>query len=105
MLGQITGGNPAKQLGVKPEVIKRLAIYRDKVTALVTLGLGFEVCTRNDLVEKALPLQERYGLMTNDSVIAAMAIRLEADALVSADARFKVVKELNVYAPSDLKMA
>ena len=105
MLGQITGGNPAKQLGAKPEVIKRLAIYRDKVAALVTLGLGFEVCTRIDLIEKALPLQERYGLMTNDSVIAAMAIRLEADALVSADARFKVVKELNVYAPSDLKMA
>jgi predicted nucleic acid-binding protein len=105
MLGQITGGNPAKQLGAKPEVIKRLAIYRDKVAALVTLGLGFEVCTRIDLIEKALPLQERHGLMTNDSVIAAVAIRLDADALVSADARFKVVKELNVYAPSDLKMA
>jgi len=105
MLGQITGGNPAKQLGAKPEVIKRLAIYRDKVAALVTLGLGFEVCTRIDLIEKALPLQERYGLMTNDSIIAAMAIRLEADALVSADVRFKVVKELDVYAPSDLKMA
>lgn len=105
MLGQITGGNPAKRLGAKPEVVKRLTIYRDKVAALVTLGLGFAACTRTDLLDKALPLQERYGLMTNDSVIAAMAIRLEADALVSADTRFKVVKDLNVYAPSDLKMA
>ena len=105
MLGQVTGGNPAKQLGAKPEVIKRLTIYRDKVAALVTLGLGFEACTRTDLFEKALPLQEQYGLMTNDSVVAAMAIRLEADALVSADARFKVVTDLKVYAPSDLKMA
>ena len=105
MLGQIAGGNPAKQLAAKPEVIKRLTIYRDKVAALVTLGLGFEACTRTDLLDKALPLQEQYGLMTNDSVIAAVAIRLEADALVSADTRFKVVKDLNVYAPSDLKMA
>ena len=105
MLGQIAGGNPAKQLAAKPEVIKRLTIYRDKVAALVTLGLGFEACTRTDLLHKAMPLQERYGLMTNDSVIAAVAIRLEADALVSADTRFKVVKDLIVYAPSDLKMA
>ena len=105
MLGQITGGNPARQLSGKPEVIKHLTIYRDKVAALVTLGLGFEACTRIDLIDKALSLQERYGLMTNDSVIAAMAIRLEADALVSADTRFKVVEDLNVYAPSDLKMA
>ncbi len=105
MLGQIAGGNPAKQLAAKPEVIKRLTIYRDKVAALVTLGLGFEACTRTDLLDKAMPLQERYGLMTNDSVIAAVAIRLEADALVSADTRFKVVKDLIVYAPSDLKMA
>jgi predicted nucleic acid-binding protein len=105
MLGQIGGGNPARQLAAKPEVIRHLTIYRDKVAALVTLGLGFEACTRTDLLDKALPLQERYGLMTNDSVIAAVAIRLEADALVSADTRFKVVKDLNVYAPSDLKMA
>lgn len=105
MLGQITGGNPAKQLGVKPDVIKRLTIYRDKVAALVTLGLGFETCTRTDLIEKALSLQQSYGLMTNDSVIAAMAIRLEADALVSADMRFKVVKDLNVYAPSDMRLS
>lgn len=104
MLGQITGGNPARQLAAKPDVIKRLTIYREKVAALITLGLGFEACTRTDLLDKALTLQEHYGLMTNDSIIAAVAIRLEADALVSADTRFKVVKDLNVYAPSDLKM-
>jgi predicted nucleic acid-binding protein len=105
MLGQITGGNPARQLGAKPEVVKRLTIYRDKVTALITLGLGFEACIKTDLLDQALFLQERYGLLTNDSVIAAMALRLDADALVSADTRFKVVKDLTIYAPSDLNMA
>jgi predicted nucleic acid-binding protein len=67
------------------------------------LGLGFEARARADLLAKALPLRERYGLMTNDPVIAAIVIGLEADALVSADTGFTVVKELNVYAPSDLK--
>ena len=105
MLGQITGGNPAKQLAAKPDVVKRLTIYRDKLAALITLGLGFEACAKTDLFDKALSLQERYGLLTNDSVIAAIALRLEADALVSADMRFKAVKDLTLYAPSDLKQA
>src|SRR5207248_483672 len=45
MLGLIGNGNFARQLSSKPEVIKRLSIYRDKVKALFTLGLGFESCT------------------------------------------------------------
>ena len=104
MLGQITGGNPAKQLASKPNVVKRLTLYRDKIKALATLGLGFEPCTKADLLEKALDLQERYGLLTNDSVILAIAMRLDADALVSADVRFQVTKDIRVYAPSDIRL-
>ncbi len=103
MQGQISGGNPARQLAAKPEVVKRLALYRDKVKALFTLGLGFEACTKSDLADRALNLQERYGLLTNDSVILAIAMRLDADALVTADARFRGIKEIKVYSPSDLK--
>jgi predicted nucleic acid-binding protein len=104
LLGHVRGANPARQLAGKPEVVKRLTMYRDKVRALVTLGLGFEPCHESDLMGKALEIQERYGLLTNDSLIAAMAIRLEADALVSADSRFRAIKEIKVYAPSDLKL-
>ena len=42
MLGHTSGGNPARQLASKPEVVKRLSLYRDKIKALATLGLGFE---------------------------------------------------------------
>ena len=38
--------NPARQLTEKPEVVKKLTIYRDKVRALMTLGLGFEPVRR-----------------------------------------------------------
>jgi predicted nucleic acid-binding protein len=34
----------------------------------------------SDLLDQALFLQESYGLLTNDSVIAAVALRLDADA-------------------------
>ena len=104
MLGYLGGGNPARQLAGKPDVIKRLMLYKDKIRALVTLGMGFESCTRIDVVDKAVAIQERHGLLTNDSVIVAIALRLEADVLVSADRQFQVIKEVPVYAPSDVKL-
>ncbi len=70
MLGYIRGPNPARQLAEKPDLIKKLTMYRDKIRALVTLGLGFEPCHESDLLEKALEIQERHGLLTNDSLIA-----------------------------------
>lgn len=103
MRGDIRGPNPARQLAEKPVVIKKLTLYRDKVRALVTLGLRFEPCHESDLFGKALEIQEHHGLLTNDSLISAIALRLEADALVSADTRFQAIKELRIYAPSDLK--
>jgi predicted nucleic acid-binding protein len=104
MLGHIGGGNPARQLASKPDVVKRLSLYRDKIKALATLGLGFEPCTEADLMDKAFELQASHGLLTNDSVILAVAMRLDADALVSADARFQVTKDIGVYAPSDIRL-
>ncbi|MDF0665510.1 MAG: hypothetical protein P0119_05455 [Nitrospira sp.] len=42
VLGKISGGNPARQLAAKPDVLKRLTIYREKVAALITLGWGLK---------------------------------------------------------------
>ena len=77
MLGHIRGPNPARQLAEKPDVVKKLTIYRDKVRALMTLGLGFEPCHESDLLGKALEIQERHGLLTNDSLIAAIGCGLK----------------------------
>jgi predicted nucleic acid-binding protein len=104
MVGHIRGPNPARQLAEKPDVVKTLMIYRDKIRALVTLGLRFESCHESDLLGKALEIQEHHGLLTNDSLISAIALRLGADALVSADIRFQAIKGLRIYAPSDLKL-
>lgn len=102
--GHIGGGNPARQLAAKPEVVKRLTQYRAKVQALVRLGLGYEACSRSDLLERAFQLQERYGFLTNDALILSVALRLQAGCLASSDNRFHSVRELTVYAPSDLRL-
>jgi len=104
MLGHVRGPNPARQLAGKPEIVKGLDMYRDKVRALVTMGLGFEECKEDDLLEKAVQLQENYGLLTNDSLIVAMSIRLGADGVASADSRFHAVKEITTYIPSDVTL-
>jgi len=102
MLGKITGPNPSRKLAKQPDLVKSLGLYRDKVLALVDLGIGFVSCTREDFLEKALMLQEKRGLLVNDSVILAIALRLKADVLVSADAAFQKIPEVRVAIPSDI---
>ena len=97
-------GNPAASLAENPEIIHDLSLYQSKVRNLLGLGLRFESCTRDDLLQSAFALQRRYGLLTNDSVILAVAIRLEADGLVSSDKGFRSVDEVTVFAPSDLRI-
>ncbi|MBI5101749.1 MAG: type II toxin-antitoxin system VapC family toxin [Nitrospirae bacterium] len=100
--GLISGGNPAGRLAAKPDAIRSLSLYRAKVQALVDLGLGFEACTLMDLTKTAFGLQEKYGFLTNDAMVLAVAIRLKADALVSSDKAFHGVTEVAVHAPTDL---
>lgn len=105
MLGHIAGSNPARQLAAKPAVVKRLSLYRQKLDALMQIGIGFEPCSRADLLDRAVSLQALYGFLTNDSLIAAVALRLQADVLVSSDLRFRTLDGIAVVAPSDLRMS
>ncbi len=102
MAGKVTGSNPAAKLSRRQDVIKGLGLYKEKVMSLLKLGLGFEPCTREDFFEKAFDYQKKYGLLTNDALILATAIRLEADVLVTADKAFQNVSELRVAMPSDI---
>ena len=104
MLSKISGSNPARKLSKKSGVIQGLAIYKEKINALRVLGLGFESCTEKDIFEQAFTLQTKYGLLTNDSVVLAVALRLGADVLASADTSFQKISEPIVARPSDLRI-
>ena len=97
-------GNPAAFLARRPDIVRNLSLYQSKVRNLLGLGLRFESCTQDDLLQSAFALQRRHGLLTNDSVILAMAIRLKAECLASNDKSFQVVEEIAVFAPSDLRI-
>ena len=99
----ISASRQVRQLSSKPAVVKALGLYQRKILALAHQGLGFEPCSREDLLNQAFKLQAHYGLLTNDSVLLAVALRLRADALATADVGFHGVAEIKVYRPSDLK--
>jgi predicted nucleic acid-binding protein len=102
MMERISGPNAGRRLSRQPEIVKRLGLYKDKIMALVNMGLGFEPCTKEDLLANAFLYQEKYGLLTNDSVIAAIAVRLRADVIVTADTAFQKIAEIPVAMPSDI---
>lgn len=100
--GRIAGPNPARRLAEHPEIVRDLAAYRRSLGELATMGLRFEPVRRDDVLTAAVDLQKRYGLLTNDSIIAACAIRLGADYLVTSDAGFAPVKEVGVALLEDI---
>ena len=103
MRGLTSGGNPAAKLAAKPDAIRGLTLYRAKVQSLLELGFGFEPCQLGDLTDRVFALQQQYGLLTNDAMVLAVALRLKANALVSSDKAFRDIKEPDVYAPTDLR--
>jgi predicted nucleic acid-binding protein len=92
------------KLAAKPETVRKLTIYQAKVRALVDLGVGFEPCTRADLTDSVMSLQSKYGLLTNDAMVLAVAMRLKSDALVSSNHAFRPVREIALHSPSDLRL-
>jgi predicted nucleic acid-binding protein len=101
--GSISGPNPARKLARRPDVVKHLGLYREKISALLDIGLRFEACTMSDFFEASFAHHKRYGLLMNDSLILATALRLKADALATADAAFRDVVGIQVAMPSDIE--
>ena len=79
--GRITGPNPARRLAEHPEIVRGLTLYRGRIAELSAMGLRFEPVRREDVLTGAIDMQKRHGLLTNDSIIAACAMRLGADCL------------------------
>ena len=102
MMERVSGPNAARKLSRQPDIVKGLGLYKDKILALVNMGLGFETCMKEDLLVNAFRYQAEYGLLTSDSVIVAIGVRLGADVLVTADAAFQKIVEIPIAMPSDI---
>lgn len=100
-LGLIKGTNPAKQLSENPNKVKALNRYETLVRDLLSIGLKLESLQREDFIT-AMSLQRQYGLLTNDALFLAVAVRLRVTAVVSADSVFKNIQGIFLYSPDDI---
>lgn len=100
----LIGSNPARALARKPALVRKLSHYAEDVRDLADGGLAFEPVLREDFTI-AVELQQRFALLTNDSLNLAVARRLAIPNLATADSQFDPVTGLTVFKPSDLSRA
>jgi predicted nucleic acid-binding protein len=100
--GWIKGPNPAKQLSEQPDKVRRLVRYEGIVRDVLGIGLVAEPLQREDFIS-ALKVQRDTGLLTNDALIVAVAQRLRANSISSADRSFGKVQGMLHYAPDDVE--
>ena len=100
--GWVDQNSPARTLSEKPEFVQRLTNYEKQMHQFIGIGLRLESIVTIDLIE-SMSIQREFGLLTNDSLLVAVARRLSCDSVASADKAYGQLKGFMVYAPDDLK--
>ena len=97
----LSGSNPAKALSQNSALVRQLIQYRQDMEDLLAGELAMLGIEQADFA-KALELQQLHGLLTNDSLNLAAALRAGVNLLATADPQFDAVSGLTVFKPDDL---
>jgi len=100
--GWIGRDKPARALSEKPAWVQRLTTYIKQMHQFLGIGLRLETVMTVDMVE-AMSIQREFGLLTNDSLLVAVARRINCEAIATADKAFNNLKGFLIYGPSDLE--
>jgi len=98
--GHISGGNPARKLKRHPGVVRKLTRYYRDTKAISAIGVKV-LPPPPAPVPAGQSLRDRYGLLTNDSLLAATLLHHGIRMLVTADRDFERVEELSVVRVAD----
>lgn len=97
----LSNSNPAKALSQDPALVRSLSQYACDVEDLLAGEFSVVDLAGADF-PKALELQQQHGLLTNDSLQLAAAIRAGVRLLATADPGFSSVPGFQVFTPDDL---
>jgi predicted nucleic acid-binding protein len=99
--GLASPGNIVRKLREKPSLVRELHLYQDQTELIPLMGI---VVLSLDLSTMMLAAEIRrsHGLLVNDSLLAATAIREGIVDFASANTDFERVEELRLFGPSDL---
>ena len=99
--GLVTPGNVVRKLRERPELVRRLGAYQDRVEEIPLMGIQVEAVDLRTLL-LAAGVRRRHGLLTNDSLALATAEDRGVQALASADRDFADLPGVELYRPEDL---
>ncbi len=91
----------ASELRSRPDVVSRLSDYWTHVSHFLSLNI-LRLPLDEGRFRDAQPLRQAHGLLTNDSLLLAAAIRYAISHLATNDADFERVPWLTVYKPGDI---
>jgi predicted nucleic acid-binding protein len=102
--GLVPPGHAIRRLQERPDIVRRLSAYATQAAEIPAFGIevlpaDLGVCLR------AADVRDRYGLLTNDSVIVATMRDAGVTAIATADRDFERVDGLQVFRPTDLDQA
>ncbi len=102
--GLLPAGRTVRRLWERPDIIRRLSVYSAQVAEIPAWGIevlpiDVGACLR------AADVRQRYGLLTNDSLIVTTMRDAGLTAIATADADFERVDDLEVFRPTDLGSA
>jgi len=99
--GLISAEAPLRKIRENPQIVCQLRDYHHAVGKIPDMGI--EVLPLEwSVLQRSRGIRERYGLLTNDSVVVALMLSQGIGALATRDEDFDRVKEIQVYKPSDI---
>jgi len=99
--GLLRPGNVAQKLRARPDVVTSLETYREQVERIPLMGITVLPLEMKSLLHSH-DVRKKYGLLVNDSLVAATAMSRGLDSLATADSDFRRVTELKTYEPDDV---
>jgi len=99
--GLVRPGGVLRRLREKPDVVRKLRLYQEQVERIPLMGVEVLPLDVRTWLESER-FRRRFGLLMNDSLVAATADCRGIACLASADRDFDRVKPLRRYRPGDL---
>lgn len=98
----LSGSNSAKALSHNPSMVRQLTQYPLEVEDLLAGELTI-LPIESDDIAKGVILQRAHGLLTNDSLHLAAAIRAGLRLMATADSQFSAVPDFTIFQPDDIR--
>jgi predicted nucleic acid-binding protein len=101
--GHVKGNSPAAQLQKKPDLVSKLYEYYQQLTIILNWNIRV-LNDPDDIFIRSQVYRQRFGLLTNDSLIPVYMETEDIPFLATADRQFNDIPGVNVFSPADISL-